>query len=374
MNKAILCAVGLVLTSIASTSILASSEFKTEEFSFVTSKKERLNGIISRPEGGEAKSIVIIIHGSGRTNVVAGDHYRTTRSKFTSEGISVVVWDKPGCGKSEGEFDIDQPVESGAEEVLSAMNALKQAKEPGSDQIGLWGGSRGGWIAPLVINRNPSIKFWISVSGTDAYENWGYLLRSSLEIAGYSSAEIAAIHNAWLNTNRLFWTGADYESYLKVSKAFWQNETVQKLTGQTYAENEPGSLEYENDRKLYQQNQQNWMSGGNSFDEKTGLQVVVPGFDEVLESVSCPVLAIFGENDRNVDWRKTKALYESTIGLNDNPKLTVKVFENADHNLKLSKTGGYLESQTEEYWGNPTVNGYYEVMTEWLCSNGFCSK
>lgn len=64
-----------------------------------------------------------------------------------------------------GEFDINQPVDSSAEEVVSAIHALRKKKEGGSERIGLWGVSRAGWIAPLVIKQEPSVKFLISVSG-----------------------------------------------------------------------------------------------------------------------------------------------------------------------------------------------------------------
>ncbi len=374
MNKAVLCGVVLVMLLICSTGVFA-SEMSTDGFSFVSMKDERLDGLISRPGEGEAESIVIIVHGYGPTNVVAGDHYRNFRSKFTEKGMSVVVWDKPGNGKSEGEFDINQPIVSSAEEILSAIKALRQSNEPGSDRIGLWGVSRAGWIAPVAIQRDPSIRFWVSVSGTDAYENWGYFLRSNLEIAGYASDDIDTIYNAWVDKNRLFWTGGDYESYLMVSKPFWQDEYVQKLTGKPYVEHKPGSPGYEEDLKLYEEYRQKWLSEGNTFDEESGLQISVPEFDQVLESISIPVLAIFGDNDKNVDWRKTKALYEKTIGQQDNSDLTIKVFEGADHNLKMSKTGGYLEmQQQEEYWSNPTASGFYDVMMTWVCDQGFCSS
>lgn len=362
------------LNIIVSNGVMASSKFVTEQFSFLTSKEERLYGIISRPENIKPKSIVIIVHGYGQTNVVKGFQYQKLRSKFTSQGVSVVVWDKPGCGESEGEFDINQPVESSAKEILAAIRKLKQRREPGVEKIGLWGVSRAGWIAPLAISQESSIKFWISVSGTDAHENWGYLLRSSLKIAGYSSAKIDAIHQSWINKNTLFWSGADYESYLKAGKEYWQDEIIQKLSGQIYVENEPGSSEYESGRKLYYQNQKKWLSNDNSFNTELGLEIHVPEFEKILKSVSIPVLAIFGDNDRNVDWKKTKSLYENTIGVNNNSKLTIKVFENADHNLRLSKTGGYLETQQNDYVKYPIVDGYYDVMVQWLCTNDFCSN
>lgn len=365
-----------VLTLLANISIYtnsaASLNFTTEEFNFISSENKNLNGLVSRPADKDAKSIAIIVHSYGATNVVAADQFRDFRAKLTSQGITVVVWDKPGCGKSEGEFDINQSVQSSSEEILSALAVLRKTNEPGSDKIGLYGGSRAGWIAPLAINKDPDIKFWISVSGTTTYDNWGYLLRSNLEIAGYNPDKINDIYNSWTDQNRLFWAGASYKNYLKVSETFWQDETVQKLTGQTYAKHEPGSVEYEKNRKLYHSNREKWLDGGYIFDYEEGLIVSVPNFDNILKSVSCPVLAIFGDKDKNVDWKKTKATYEQTIGMNKDSNLVIKVFKGADHSLRSSKTGGIFETQKKGFWDKPLVDGYYEVITDWLCAQDFC--
>lgn len=363
----------LVLISLLSFGATASPDYSTEEFSFISSGAS-LNGIISRPENNDATSIVVMVHGYGPTNVVKGDWYRQIRSEFTSKGISVLTWDKPGCGKSEGEFDINQPIESSADEVVSAIAALKKSGEPGSDRIGLMGFSRAGWIAPVAISREPNVSFWISVSGTDAYENWGYLLRSNLELEGYSSSEIDTVYKEWIDGNLLFNSGGPYEQYLSATRAFRKNEMVQKLSGQQFEDHKPGTDAYEAAHKMYLKNQKKYMSEGHLFDDENGLPIVVSDFDQVLKSVSGPVLAIFGDNDRNVDWRKTKELYESTIGVTEPSKLSVKVFKGADHNLRMSKTGGYLEPRSKDYWSIPYAEGYYEVMVEWLCSNGFCSN
>ncbi|WP_395377551.1 alpha/beta hydrolase family protein [Marinicella sp. W31] len=368
-NNSLLNCVALILLFLSSSIAFATSHFETEEFYFVTSNNEKLSGIISRPKEFDAKSIIMVAHSYGATNVVEGNQYHNFRSQLTSKGITVVIWDKPGCGKSEGEFDINQPVKSSAIEISNAIKYLRQENEPGSDQIGIWGSSRGGWIAPLAINEEQSnIKFWISVSGTDAYENWDYLIRSSLEIEGYSKPEIDKIYGSLVDGNRLFWNGGDYDEYLKAIKLYKQNETVQRITGEKYVELVPGSKAYESDRTLYYQNRKKWLSNGYSFDEEAGLVVVVKDFENILSSFSIPVLAIFGGKDKNVDWRSTKALYEKTMGSN----LTVKIYEKADHALKLSETGGYLESQEKSYQKYPYVDDYYEVMLGWLCANEFC--
>lgn len=218
------------------------------------------------------------------------------------------------------------------------------------------------------------MKFWISVSGTDAFENWGYLLRSNLELGGFSHSEIDVLHKEWIDGNRIFGSGGSFEDYTSATNAFRKNKMVQKLTGQEYLEHLPGSEGYMLARQQYLENQRDYIAQGHVFDEESGLEIYIRDFDQVLKAVSCPVLAIFGGNDRHVDWRKTRRLYESTLGIGEDARLSIKVFPNADHNIRMSKTGGYFESQESNYWKTPYADGYYEAMIEWLCSNGFCAR
>jgi len=127
------------------------------------------------------------------------------------------MWDKAGCGKSEGAFDINQPVQSSAKEVLAAIEELKNHNISGSNKIELWGISRAGWICPLVIQECPSIAFWISVSGTDDKENFGYLLESNFRIEGRSEAQTRLLlMSEWRNGNDLFRKGGSFEEYQKI--------------------------------------------------------------------------------------------------------------------------------------------------------------
>ena len=77
-----------------------------------------------------------------------------------------------------------------------------------------------------------------------------------------------------------------------------------------------------------------------------------------------PVLALFGENDSQVDWRKTKKLYEETIGENPDSGLSVKVFKNCNHNLQKCITCGYQEDLSALKW--QACDNYYETMESWL--------
>src|SRR5471030_3335734 len=81
-------------------------QIKTESFEFVHDGK-KLNGLLDLPQGQEPTSIVLLVQGSGKSNIVAGNWYHDLRLNFVKLGIACCIWDKPGCGKSEGVFDID---------------------------------------------------------------------------------------------------------------------------------------------------------------------------------------------------------------------------------------------------------------------------
>lgn len=362
----------LVFVVVLSMTANASDSFTTEEFTFESSGLS-LHGIISQPSTIEAQSLVIVIPGHGPTNVVAGNWFYELRSRFTAEGVAVAIWDRPGCGKSEGEYDHNQSVESSADEAVAAIHSIRSNRVPGHQRVGLWGVSRGGWIAPLAMDKDPGISFWISVSGTDAFETWGYLFRSTLELEGHSKQEADFLYDQWIKSNLIFAQGTTYSDYQVETDALRRNKIYQELAGQEYVSYEEGSVEFEREKERYDKIQQAYIAQGHQFDEKTGLKIVVEDFDQILDQISVPVLAIFGDNDRHVDWRKTKQLYERTMGADDSSLLTVKVFQGADHSIRMSKTGGYFETMQPEYWKTPYADGYYEAMIDFVCSSGFCA-
>ncbi|MEM1272135.1 MAG: alpha/beta hydrolase, partial [Bacteroidota bacterium] len=94
---------------------------------------------------------------------------------------------------------------------MAAVQALRATGLPGTAQIGLWGISRAGWIAPLAIQAEPSIAFWISVSGVDDKENARYLLESNLPIEGRSAEETARVVGAWQQGFNAVWKGGSYQ-------------------------------------------------------------------------------------------------------------------------------------------------------------------
>lgn len=316
------------------------------EFNF---EETTINGVLNAPTNHPPKGLVLIVHGSGQTNAVEQEWHYDVRTQLVKSGYAVYMWDKMGCGKSEGTFDYNQPVQNSALEVIAAINALKKAKIPGADDIGLWGISRGGWINPLVINQYPGIRFWISVSGVDGKENFNYLLEENLRINELPQDSIDLIVGEWHSGNKITHAGESYEVYLRATQNIRQNKFIRRFNGSE------GSEEgYYNYQKGFMQQE---------LDEASGLPVYISHFDSILRKIDCPVLAMFGEKDMNVDWTKTKSLYEQTLG--QNTDLTVKSFPDCNHNLFKCKTGGFYEFQDDGLpWDR--CDGFLGAMAEWL--------
>jgi alpha-beta hydrolase superfamily lysophospholipase len=324
----------------------------TQRFEFV-SNGNRLSGFVDVPAGGAARAMIVIIHGYGKTDVAGQGSYYDLRSQFTQLGISTLIWDKPGCGESKGTFDADQPVESSAREVLDAIRYARESKLPGSQKVGLWGISRAGWIAPLAITQDPKIAFWISVSGPDDKENFPYLLESNLRIEGRTEAEIKLLLGEWRHGFEVTSRSGTFEDYLLATQTLRRDPFMMLLSD--------GKDE---DQAAFLAQQKQFLSGTFQVDEATGLMIYVPQFQHMLTRVNVPVLAIFGEKDRNVNWRNTVPLYSKTIGENPNASLTIKTFPDGNHNLQQARTGGLREMlQMREHRAS---SGYYEAMADWL--------
>ncbi len=343
MNKNIFSCL-LVITTF---NVIVKAQNEPFEFEY---KGVTLDGVLNRTSQSNTKGLVLIIHGSGKTDAVAKDYYKDIRKTLNDSGYSTLMWDKMGCGKSGGTFDYYQSIEDSAVEAIAAINTLKKQNIPGSHAIGLWGISRAGWVNPTIINAYGDIKFWISVSGVYARENFNYLLEQNLLLEDLPKDSIDLILHEWAQGNRIVHSGGSFEAAQAATIHLRQNGFMQRF-------NDGRQIT----KKQYKDFQKRFMDV--SFDTTTGQQIYVANFEALLSQVNCPVLAIFGEKDKNVDWRRTKTLYEKTLGANTN--LTIKTFPNANHNLFKAKTGGFYELEDEKLpYEHP--EGYLATISDWL--------
>lgn len=330
---------------------------KTDTLNFVFEGK-RLSGFIDMPVGRDPSALIIIVPGDEKTNF--GESYWAYDlliSNFTNIGISCYRYDRAGCGKSEGGYNHNQTVQSSTKEIIAAIKELKRRKVKGSGKIGFWGISRAGYVCPLVIQEYPSIAFWISVSGPDSLDSSPYMKESDLRFAGKSESEAKLLIAEYLNSGAIFENGGTYEEYLKAQQLLRKDSFCIAYFG----------LEGITKEAYYKEQISVMQNIDYKRDEKTKAVIMVSDFKEVLNMIQCPVLAINGEKDYIVDWRKTLALYKETVGRNNNKRLTIKTFKEGNHGMRKCKTGASNEVIEKEEF----CDGYIETMTTWLKENGF---
>lgn len=361
-NKLVFLTLIYIVLLSFSLSVFGQQKLKIDTFNFQFEGK-KYSGLIDYPDNEPPTGIVIFVPGDGPTNVndkswFAYTYFDSLRTSFKKVGLACVLWDKTGCGKSEGKYDHNQTVQNSAQEILAAINELKRQNILGTSKIGLWGISRGGYICPLVIQQYPNIAFWISVSGTDGNNSFDYLLESYLRFSGKSEPEAKLLIGEKKMMEKTYYTGGSYEIYLKTSQNIRRDTIFMKTFGLGWAD----SLSYAKGQESFIESKETL-----EFDSITNSIVYVPNFSSVLNTIHCPTLAIFGEKDYIVDWKTTKALYESTLRKNLGTKYTVITFKDANHAIYKCKTGAYNENLEKWEW----ADNYFGTMRFWLKENGF---
>ncbi len=107
-----------------------------------------LVGRLVLPAGTGILPVVVLVHGAEHDSAL--DSYDLQRM-FPAQGIGAFVYDKRGTGASGGTYT--QNFDVLADDAVAAMKEAKRLAGPRLGRIGYQGGSEGGWVVPLAINR-----------------------------------------------------------------------------------------------------------------------------------------------------------------------------------------------------------------------------
>ena len=327
----------------------------SEDFEFISGGRT-LSGVIDQPATGEVIALIVFVHGSGSTDIRRESRYSDLRGRFARLGIASATWDKPGQGRSEGEFDPNRPLPEEAREVLDAIAHLRREAVPGAQKIGIWGTSRGGWVAPMALAQDSTIEFWISVSGVPAEDNKYYLMRSNLPLEGRTGPETELLLAEWKRGREILIEGGHYDAYLAATRNLRSDPAILYFAGDLTGTRE----EYEAEQEAFLRTKEEY-----EFDRNMSV-VRVRNFNRMLASLDIDVLALFGELDTNVDWSAARTLYEATIGRNRNATLLVRTFPGCNHAMNVSRTGSVREVEGMPLQAGAKCEGYYETQLRWL--------
>lgn len=131
-----------------------------------------LDGMLTMPKGVEAPPVVVLVHGSGSTdmNEDAGicKPFYDIAHDLSDQGIATVRYNKrfyqyPEMGEDEGITIDDEVLDDAAEAIKYAQSLVDEGK---ASKVFVLGHSLGGMVAPTIAERNSEVVGIISLAGT----------------------------------------------------------------------------------------------------------------------------------------------------------------------------------------------------------------
>jgi len=332
-----------------------------EEVTFMINAKE-LRGILTFPDSESPYPAIVLLHGSDRSGM-DDPYYVEHAERLIGSGFAVLRYDGPGW--------TSETLESRTEEALAIVKYLQSRPEIKSDAVGLWGISQGGWICQMAAAAYDGVMFIIPVSGPGVTpaEQEVYRVEAENRAAGFDDDEIA---KAILMRRLMIDIVLNEPMYHKVNQSESQRLGAgpwSEIIELAYHSNPVDqAAEFEKIIQVFNIiKTERWakslhldevLSMFSSFPSqawgtvKTQMRAVMEvNPADFLTKVHCPVLAIFGENDTSIPVEKSVTLYKQYLGEAGNNALTIKVFPNASHTIRVD---GIFAA------------GYFELILNWL--------
>ena len=146
------------------------TERRTRDVSFKI-VDAHLSGTLVLPRDVSNPPIAVIVHGDGAQDRFSNGGYLPLINTLVDAGIGVYSWDKAGVGKSTGNW-LDQSMDDRADEALAAMQAILELDDNKKEQIGFLGFSQAGWVLTRVANRTEPA-FTVIVGGAVSWRDQG---------------------------------------------------------------------------------------------------------------------------------------------------------------------------------------------------------
>jgi pimeloyl-ACP methyl ester carboxylesterase len=330
---------GLLMFAVVS----CSGQYSKEEITF-HSGSFTVVGDLRLPEGSGPFPVVVFVHGDGPNDRTSGVTYPPIMEGMLRAGYATFAWDKPGTGESTGEIDRSRLQHQRAQIVLDAIQLVQQRTDIDPDGIGMWGISQAGYVMPRVLAKSDHIAFMIAVScpGVPGVDQGSYLVTAQAVCAGLPEEDRQEVERVFSALER----ARTYEEYVGNKKAMADYPALESLA----------KLGVRMDVRPREE----WHA-----DDLEGDYFWNPM--QVIETITIPVLAFFGEKDTQIDPVQGAKAYREALRHGGNPHSRVELIPGTDHNIILSETGCMAERdrRSREGWRNYPP-AYLDLIEEWL--------
>ncbi len=301
-----------------------------------------LAGTLVKPLTPAPYPVLVIVHGSGAQGR-RESYYRFWGEFFARHGVAALIYDKRGVGESSGNFE-QAGFDDLAGDVVAAVELLHKRKDINPQQIGLFGISQGGWLAPLAAARARQVKFMILNVGpaVTVAEQELHRVEYTMRAEEFSEPEIA---EALAYTKLLFQVAYTGQGKTEL------DALTPKLRDKKWAEH---------------------VQLVNSQKDLDDWQRIRYDPAPVLQKMTIPVLSLFGEKDVLVPPLENREKMEKYLKAAGNKDVTIRVIPNAGHDMVSFATlrGGEWK-WPENYWvWSRKSPEFYEAIVNWLKERG----
>jgi pimeloyl-ACP methyl ester carboxylesterase len=258
---------------------------------------------------------------------------------YAARGFAVLSYDKRGVGKSTGNWR-EASFEDLADDAVAAARFLQSRTDIDPKQIGFWGLSQGGWIAPLAASRFPDAAFAIALSGGGLSPAEQELLDSEYELtkAGYAANEVKDALAFQKLKNEIIASPDKWDEYAKARATAKDQKWFRHPGIDVYGAERRDDPFWTHMRRFY---------------------VYDPA--PTLRASKAPLLAIFGGLDTPLGVRANVRAIKEILDQAGRRDYTVKVYPNGSHNLMEVPP----DNPNEQVRLQRFPPGFFETMVDW---------
>jgi pimeloyl-ACP methyl ester carboxylesterase len=314
-----------------------------------------LRGTLTMPKNGGPFPAVLLITGSGPQDrdetILEHKPFLVIADHLTRAGFAVLRVDDRGVGGSTKDDNPEDDTSADfAGDVRAGLKYLRGRDGIDARRVGLLGHSEGGLIAPLVAADNPDVAFIILLAGPGVPGDELLYVQSRLIAEAMGTPPEQIQQNLELQKEIFAIIRSEPDPAAAEEKA---KDALRKRYASMTPEQQKESGDVE---QFAAQHARVARSGWFRF-------FLTCDPRPLLQKVRCPVLAITGEKDLQVDPKQNMPEIEKALRAGGNTDVTLRIMPNANHLLQTCKTGAFAEYGEIEETIQPAV---LEEIATWL--------